>query len=461
MDLKKAFIKHCSDPLLLWKWGHYAVFRYARELEGSQFLSTEELQALQFHRLRRLLVHAYGRCPFYRERFRRISLSPDDIQSLADLRSLPVLEKRDIQERFEMMVPEGWPREELFLDHTGGSTGAPIAFYSNRERRCWGKAATRRHNAWAGWEIGDRVAHVWGAPRDMPSHLWRSRLVNALSGQQIFLDTGHLDERKMASFRDTLVRFRPKIIQAYARSLALFARFLRARGWKPPRPQSIVTSAEVLESSDRQFIEEVFGCPVFNRYGCREVGVIASECPAHQGLHIAAEGLLVEIVQGNDPVAPGESGAILVTDLLNLGMPLIRYRIGDMGTWEEGACPCGRGLPRLREVSGRVTDFLVGADGRLVSGVYLATYVVARRPSLGQVQILQEEAGRVRYRIKPGPGFQRQDDLDYLQNETRRYLGEETFVDWEFTDNLGPEPSGKYIFSRSSVAASSPHNVKG
>ena len=229
----------------------------------------------------------------------------------------------------------------------------------------------------------------------------------------------------------------------------MFARFLRNRGLSPPQPHAIVTSAEVLEPADRQVIEEVFGCPVFNRYGCREVGVIASECPAHQGLHIAAEGLLIEIVHGNDPVRPGESGAILVTDLLNLGMPLIRYRIGDMGTWEEGPCPCGRGLPRLREVAGRVTDFLVGPDGRLVSGVYLATYVVARRPSLGQVQILQEEAGKVRYRIKPGARFQGRDDLDYLQTETRRYLGEETCVDWEFTDNLEPEPSGKYIFSRS------------
>ena len=274
----------------------------------------------------------------------------------------------------------------------------------------------------------------------------------ALTGQQIFLDTGHLDESKMAAFQKALIEFRPKIIQAYARSLAMFARFLRDRGLSPPQPHAIVTLAEVLEPADRQLIEEVFGCPVFNRYGCREVGVIASECPAHQGMHIAAEGLLVEIVQGNDPVRSGESGAILVTDLLNLGMPLIRYRIGDMGTWEEGQCPCGRGLPRLREVSGRVTDFLVGADGRLVSGVYLATYVVARRTSLGQVQILQEEPGRVRYRIKPGPSFQGRDDLDYLQRETTRYLGEGTLVDWEFTDNLGPEPSGKYIFSRSLVA---------
>ena len=197
-------------------------------------------------------------------------------------------------------------------------------------------------------------------------------------------------------------------------------------------------------------IEEVFGCPVFNRYGCREVGVIASECPAHQGMHIAAEGLLVEIVQGTDPVGPGEPGGDPGDGLAQPGTPLIRYRIGDMGTWEVGPCPCGRGLPRLREVSGRVTDFLVGADGRLVSGVYLATYVVARRTSLGQVQILQEEPGRVRYRIKPGPSFQGQDDLDYLQNETRRYLGEETCVDWEFTDNLwlGSLPENTFFLDR-------------
>ena len=419
------------------------MFRYARELERSQFFSAEEVQALQLQRLRLLLEHAYRRCPFYREQFRSIGLSPDDIRSLDDLRLLPPLEKRDIQEHSDKMVAMGWPQEDLFLDHTGGSTGTPIAFYSSRERRCWGKTATRRHNGWAGWEIGDRVAYVWGAPRDLPSNAWRSRLINALMGQQIFLDTGHLDEPKLVAFQEALIQFRPKMIQAYARSLALFARILRERGWKPPRPDAIVTSAEVLEPADRQLIEEVFGCPVFNRYGCREVGVIASECPAHRGLHTAAEGLLVEVVHGNDPVAPGESGTILVTDLLNLAMPLIRYRIGDMGVWEEGQCPCGRGLPRLRQVAGRVTDFLVGADGRLVSGVYLATYVVARRPSLGQVQILQEEPGKVRYRIKPGSSFQERADLDYLESETRRYLGEETLVDWEFTDSLSPEASGK------------------
>ena len=161
MVLKNVLIKNVTDPFLQWKWGNYGVFRYARELEASQFLSTKELRALQLRRLRLLLEHAYRRCPFYREQFQTLGLSPEEIRSIADLHLLPVLEKQDVQEHFEMMVAEGWPHEDLILDHTGGSTGAPIAFYQNRERKRSRMAAVRRHNAWAGWDIGDRVAYVW------------------------------------------------------------------------------------------------------------------------------------------------------------------------------------------------------------------------------------------------------------------------------------------------------------
>jgi phenylacetate-CoA ligase len=161
------------------------------------------------------------------------------------------------------------------------------------------------------------------------------------------------------------------------------------------------------------------------------------------------EGLFVEVVRDGRPAAPGELGVILVTDLLNHAMPLIRYRIGDLGMWEEGACPCGRGLPRLRRVAGRVTDFLVGSDGRMVSGIFLATYLVGRRPSLGQVQIRQETAGQVLYRIKPGPGFDAAAELDYLQRASREFLGQGTVVDWDLVDDLPAAPSGKFLFCQS------------
>jgi phenylacetate-CoA ligase len=260
-----------------------------------------------------------------------------------------------------------------------------------------------------------------------------------------------MSESTMDEFHAALLAQKPRIIQAYARAAVLFARYLDGRGLTPHRPHAIVTSAEVLEDDERSLLERVFGCPVFNRYGCREVSVIASDCEAHSGMHTMAEGLYVEIETPNGPAAPGEMGSILVTDLLNFAMPLIRYRIGDLGSWAAGRCRCGRGLPRLERVAGRVTDFLVGCDGRLVSGVYLATYVVAQRPSLGQVQIHQHEKGAVTYRLKPGHSFDVPAELAYLRSATRQYLGAAARADIEVVDELRPESSGKFLFSRSTV----------
>jgi phenylacetate-CoA ligase len=452
MTLYPKLVRNVFQPLSLWHRGELAQARYLREFERTQFLSEEEIRRLQFERLRSLLGHAYQQCPFYRERCNRDGLHPRDLRSLGDLRALPVLEKRDIQQRGEDMVARNWPRTDLIPNQTGGSTGAPVSFFLSRDRKCSRAAATLRHNRWAGWQVGDRAAVLWGAPRDRPADTWRNRLRDALLREPLWLDTANISEASLTAFHAELTSWRPLIIQAYARSAVLFARFLQARGLTPYRPHAIVTSAEVLEPDERRLLENVFGCPVFNRYGCREVSVVASECPAHNGLHIMAEGLYVEVETPRGPAAPGEMGAILVTDLLNHAMPLIRYRIGDLGAWMTGTCPCGRSLPRLERVAGRVTDFLVGCDGRLVSGVFLATYVVAQRPSLGQVQIVQEKSGAVTYRIKPGRGFQRERDLDYLRQTTRRYLGEEALIDSEIVPELPAEPSGKFLFSRSTVA---------
>lgn len=451
MPLYSKLVRNVLMPLSLCRAGELAQLRYLREYERTQFFSADQIRALQWQRLRVLLEHAYAQCPFYRVRFDRAGLKPSDLRGLEDLRSLAVLEKRDIQEQGASMVARDWPRGDLIANQTGGSTGTPVSFFLSKERKCSRAAATLRHNRWAGWRVGDRAAVIWGAPRDRPADTWRARLRGTLLREPLWLDTANVTEQSLSEFHTALIRYRPRIIQAYARSAVLFARYLQARGWTPYRPHALVTSAEVLEAEERRLLEDVFGCPVFNRYGCREVSVIASECSAHTGLHTMAEGLYLEIETPHGPAAPGEMGSILVTDLLNYAMPLIRYRIGDLGAWAAGSCPCGRGLPRLERVAGRVTDFLVGCDGRLVSGVYLATYVVAQRPSLGQVQILQHKMGAVTYRIKPGRDFQRERDLEYLRATTRRYLGAEATIDSEVVEDLPAEASGKFLFSRSTV----------
>ena len=452
MPLYQRLVRDVLTPLVLWRHGDTARLRFQREFERTQFLPPDEIRRLQFDRLRSLLFHAHDHCPFYRRRFQEARFAPSGLRGLEDLRALPPLEKRDIQENGPDMVARNWPRSDLIRNQTGGSTGAPITFYLSGARKCSRTAATLRHNRWAGWEVGDRAAVIWGAPRDRPDDGWRSRLRSALLREPMWLDAGCLTEKGMEEFHRRLHRFRPRVLQAYARAVVLFARFLQARGLKAYRPHSLVTSAEILESEDRELLERVFGCPVFNRYGCREVSVVASECSAHSGLHVMAEGLYLEIETPHGPAAPGEMGAVLVTDLLNGAMPLIRYRIGDLAAWADGACPCGRGLPRLERVAGRVTDFLVGADGRLVSGVFLATYVVAQRPSLGQVQVRQHEAGAVVYRLRPGRDFDPEADGQYLREATRRHLGEGAVCDWEAVDEMPAEPSGKFLFSRSTVA---------
>jgi phenylacetate-CoA ligase len=452
MALYQKVVRHVFLPLSLWRAGETAQLRYLNEFERTQFLSEEEIRELQWARLKVLLRHAHARCPFYRRRFETAGVVPEDLRRLDDLRALQPLEKRDIQEHGGEMVAAEWPATDLIRNQTGGSTGTPVTFYLGVDRKCSRAAATLRHNRWAGWEFGDRAAVIWGAPRDKPVDGWRSFLRRTLLREPLWLDAACLTERSMEEFHTALLRHRPRVIQAYARSAVLFARYLEARGLTPHRPHSLITSAEVLDAEDRAVLERVFGCGVFNRYGCREVSVIASECPAHAGLHTMAEGLYLEIETPAGLARPGETGSILVTDLLNFAMPLIRYRIGDMGAWASGTCACGRGLPRLQHVAGRVTDFLVGGDGRLVSGVHLATYVVAHRPSLGQVQIRQHRKGAVLFRLKPGRDFRSDSDLLYLRSATREYLGADTRVDAEVVDNLPAEPSGKFLFSQSTVA---------
>jgi phenylacetate-CoA ligase len=454
MSIYQRLVRDVLYPLDRWRSGDAKELRYLTEFEHTQYLSFEQLRQLTFERVKHILTLAFEHCPFYQRQFKSAGVSPSDLRILEDLHAFPVLEKRQIQQFRDELIADNCSHDQLIANLTGGSTGTPLSFFVSRDRIHSRSAATWRHNRWAGLDIGDRAAAIWGAARDAPPATWKHRLRNLTIDRMIYLNTAQISEARLRSFDHALKRFRPKVIVAYARSIALFARYLRSHGMDAYQPYSIVTSAEVLEPTERSLIEDVFGCPIFNRYGCREVSVISSECREHNGMHTMAEGLHVEVMCGDRPARSGELGTVLITDLLNFGMPLIRYRIGDMAVPAEGPCPCGRVLPRLQRVEGRVTDFLVASDGTtLVSGAVLTVAVVARRPTLGQVQICQEAPGRVLFKIAPPDGRHASPaDLQFLESETRHYLGTTTKVEFEFVEAIASEPSGKHIFCRSSAA---------
>jgi phenylacetate-CoA ligase len=446
MDAAALLIRHALFPAWVRK-NRSARLSYLRELEKSQFYTEDAIRDLQWAQLKDLLAHAFERCPFYRRKFSAAGLRPGDIKSLDDVAMIPTTSKREVQEHRLEFVAEGFRPRELVEDMTGGSTGSPTVFYYDRDRLDSRMAATFRHDRWARWDIGEKVALLWGAPRDTAAPVQlKYRLRDWIIGRRLTLDASVIDDDRMRDFARRLVEYQPHVIQAYANTMGLFARFLRNEGMNNIRPEGIICSAEVLTEENRRLIEETFSCPVFNRYGSREFAVIASECGGSgPGMHINAENLLVEVVDNEGPCV-GRDGEVVITDLKNRAMPLIRYRTMDVGRLVQGPCDCGRGLPLMELGGGRVTDFLVAAQGHRVSGIVVATYVITGVPGIRQVQFVQDRAGGVKVRLSRGPGWS-EDSLGVLTARIRRFLGSSMSIDLEFVDEIPAETSGKYRFS--------------
>jgi phenylacetate-CoA ligase len=450
MDPAAILIRRALFPAWVRK-NRSARLRYLRDLEETQFLSRDELRSLQWTRFKTVLDHAHRHCAFYRRRLQAHGIEPGDIRTFDDVRSLPVTTKADIQENLEELIAEPYRGRTLLKDMTGGSTGSPMVFYYDEDRRDSRTAAALRHDRWTGWNIGDRIAVLWGAPRDVARQgRWQTRVRDWVIQRSLVLDASRIDESTMAAFSTRLQEYRPRFVLAYANTLALFARFVRDSGTTPMHPQAVICSGEFLTEENRALIESTFGCKVFNRYGSREFSVIASECHVHQGMHVSAENLLVEVVaDGNS--GPGIEGEIIVTDLRNLAMPMIRYRTMDVGALREGVCACGRGLPLLDLTGGRVTDFLTAMSGARVSGIVMATYGITNIQGVRQVQFVQQRRGAVTARIARGPQWT-DESLRTLVERVKGLLGHEMSVEPEFVDHIPLEASGKYRFSVSRLA---------
>jgi phenylacetate-CoA ligase len=445
MDLGAPLIRHVLYPLWARKIGSSRL-RVARELERSQFQPAQVLRAEQFAAFQKMFRHAYDHCEFYRERYEAAGLQPEDIRTPEDVARVPTITKEEIQQNRERMISRLTPRDALIPDMTGGSTGSPLAFYYDKARLDSRIGATLRHNAWAGWRLGDRAAVLWGAPQDLAQGpRLKDRIRDWIIDRRLLLDASRIDDARMHAFADALREYRPRVMQAYSNTLALFARFVRDNGITGIRPKGIVCSAELLTAESRALIESTFQCPVFDRYGCREFAVVASECARHRGLHINEENLLVESVDERGP-ALDRDGEIVVTDLRNFAMPMIRYRIRDVGRVLSAQCDCGRGLSLMQLSGGRTTDFLTSTSGAKVSGIVLATYVITNLQGVRQIQFVQASRNAVTIRVASGPDWQ--DSLaDALADKARHYLGADMRIEFDYVERIESEKSGKFRFS--------------
>jgi phenylacetate-CoA ligase len=451
VDLPAYVIRYAIAPAwALWERSPY--LRHYRRVLRTQYYPLERIREEQWPRLVELIDHAYRTTPFWKERLEQSGRTPERVRSWDDFRSIPLLTKGDLRAHREEMISEPYRRASLHHRKTSGSTGVSVHVVVDDPAQQFQRACTLRSDEWSGWRLGERVAAVWGNPEYLKRG-WRGRLRNALLDRAMYLDTLKMDEAAMDRFVSQLRRRPPSLLFGHAHSLYLLADFLCDRGGEPIRPRGIISSAMVLHDWERRVIEQQFGCAVTNRYGCEEVSLIACECEKHDGLHVNADAIYLEVLRcDGTPALPGEAGMVVVTDLTNRAMPIIRYQVGDMAVASERRCPCGRGLPLLDRVEGRIADYVLTPRGELISGISLTENFAVMVPGVAQWQIVQEEIDRFLFRIVRGPDFSDR-SLQVIRELVAERFGPEVRYECEFVDRIGRERSGKYRFCISKVAS--------
>jgi len=430
---------------------HHDSVALRRGLEDSQWWPRERIEALQLDRLRALLTHAREHVPYYRESFARIGFDPATIGSLADLQRLPFLGKAEIRANTEGLKADDAVGLARF--NTGGSSGEPLIFFIGNRRVSHDVAAKWRATRWWGVDIGDPEIVVWGSPIELGAQD-RVRAIRDRLFRTELLPAFEMSGTKLDGFVARIRARRPKMLFGYPSALSHIGLHAEKRGIRMDDLGIKVAfcTSERLYDHQREAIERVFGCPVANGYGSRDAGFIAHQCPSG-GMHLTAEDLVVEIVDGEGRVLPpGQAGEIVVTHLATGDFPFIRYRTGDVAVMDTATCACGRGLPMLREIQGRTTDFVVARDGTVMHGLALI-YVLRDLPQVAGFRIVQESLELTRVQVVPGPGFDG-DTVDHIQRGLVARLGEEVRIEVERVAAIAPEKSGKYRYVLSKVDVS-------
>ena len=420
-----------------------------KEMDISQWWDEGRLEHLRLSRLQRLLASAGARVPYYRNLFADIGFKVEDVASLADLARLPLLDKSTIRANSDALKAENATGLARF--NTGGSSGEPLVFYIGKERVSHDVAAKWRATRWWNVDIGDPEVVIWGSPIELGAQDGMRALRDRMLRTQL-LPAFEMSENKLDHFLDEISSARPKMLFGYPSALSHIARHANARGRRVDNlgiRVAFVTSERLYDEQRRQ-ISKIFGCPVANGYGGRDAGFIAHECP--QGsMHITAEDIIVEIIDSRGAAVPrGEAGEIVVTHLATSAFPFIRYRTGDIGVLDSKPCSCGRGLPLLKEIQGRSTDFLVAKNGTVMHGLALI-YILRDLPQIRNFKITQESVDLTSVSVVSDGGLNGELVGKIVQGFKAR-LGQEVEIHVEEVKEIPSEKSGKFRYVVSKVA---------
>ena len=399
--------------------------------------SPEQFAQYQAQMLKRLLGSAADHVPYYRHAWTHGQRLAARAGQLAEL---PLLDKDPIRTR-----PRDFARDDMhpllryrFL--TSGSTGTPVTtLWTAKEARDARALREARSANWAGVSFNDARGTFSGRivvpDPHSPGPFHRFNRVE----KQIYFSAFHLSRETAGQYVEALWKHRVRWLTGYAVSYYLLARHILDMELRLPELKAVVTTSEKLTSKMRDVMEEAYGCPVFEEYGTVENAVFASQC-AHHRLHVSPDAGVVEILRPDGTACEaGELGEVVATGFVRQYQPFIRYRVGDVAAWDPQPCSCGRHMPVIQEIVGRVEDVIVGPDGREMvrfHGIFVG------QDNVVEGQIIQEALDRIRVKVVPTSGFGNADVLD-IENRIRQRLGDVRVV-VEPVQAIPRSPSGKF-----------------
>ncbi len=447
-----------------------------------EYLAQGQLRQIQAEKLQRLVAHAYENVPFYRDRFQAAGLTPQDIHGPEDLRRLPALSKQDVAANFPDRIIARGTRGFSWKHLTStGTTSDRIDIMLNIGASQWRHALELRTDLLSRCPLGarrleippDACSRECGVGQMGPNGFWgQARYAAAQSGKPLYEfaaalnrlmrqsirnrlfrdkimppfgpDGTNISDERLGEYVDAILEFQPYMLVALPTYLQEIARYMKTKGVRAPvkliRPIGSVST----EKLKREWAD-IFEGEVYETYGSNELGPIACECEERNGLHVAMENYVVEVVRDGQPAPPGELGEILVTCLDNYAMPMLRYRIADVGRWHNHSCPCGRSS-QLIEVNGRLQDLIVTEEGQAIPEDQLMDFFY-HEIGLRQFQLVERRPGQFDLLIVPQDGSEV--DKEQVLARVRHLLGKNSQVEPFVVETIYPEATGKFRFVKS------------
>lgn len=390
-------------------------------LTRTQCLAPDEIQKIQSEKLHTLIHHAYRTVPYYHKVFQERNIHPDDIQDEIDLQKLPLLTRDILLKHQNELISSEADFKTLKDNYSSGSTGKRALFKQDENFRLWMRAHQLRTYRWCeNWDIGERFILLWGSEIYWNSRSLHDKCINFLSNRREF-NTFKLSPTLINNFTRALSSFKPTLISSYSNALHLIAIEAEKQQLKIPSLRAIQTTSEPMPPSMRERIQHVFQCSVFDKYGSRETNIVSHESPAHDGMLIQSENVLVEFLNAEEKACQfNETGKIILTTLNNYSMPLIRYETSDLAAPLEGYSKKSYGFSRMTSVSGREQDLIYTPKGDYIDS-YFFSYLFMQFNDIHWFQVVQSHYEKLDITILAPSGISienKNEIINRIQNHT-------------------------------------------